>query len=150
MSAGKNAPLTTELESFWAVTETSVYHVIAKGENGRPFAEKMAIRGESAFPLGHKIGGEMFAITKNLQTFFPDKIGVRKIEMVNNRFWGPHTSPIIALFLSKQEALNCFNYTDSKPCDKRWLKQTKAVLTAIGDEHPTISICHYSDLSLCC
>lgn len=56
--------------------------------------------------------------------------------MVNIALWGGHTSYIIALFLDKDEALDCFKYGSVEQCDPRWKEQTKKTLEAIGDNHP--------------
>ncbi|MCG7851023.1 MAG: hypothetical protein MIO92_00720, partial [Methanosarcinaceae archaeon] len=70
------------------------------------------------------------------------------LEQVNTVYWGWGSSLIVALFKTKTEAMKCFGNTDLKPCDPRWLKSTKLVLEAIGDGHPSFSICHFRDLEL--
>lgn len=147
------------LSEFFAVTLTSIYKVRAHGDNGElsPYAEKIAIKGESSFPLGHRIDdGSMIAITKSLQAFVPEGHGLssamasieRKIENVNIRYWCSGTSPIVGLFLTEEEAVDCFSQSNLEPYDSRWRRQIKEVIDRIGDEHPTICICHHPDLAL--
>lgn len=146
------------LEEFFVVTETSTYRVacFGAGDSPYPYAEKIAVHGESEVLVGHKISGQMIAVAKFLQCFTPEGHGAispltsveRRLEMVNTRWWGAGTSKIIALFLTSAEAEACTSQSDLEPCDLRWLEQTKITLAAIGENHPMISICHYRDLGL--
>lgn len=144
--------MTEPLREFFAVTMTSVYQVTARGENGRPCAEKIALRGESKFPVGAKMEDPMLAVAVFLQFYIPEGGGItsfeRRLEMVNTRYWTAGTSRIVALFLDEEKALACNGQPDLVPCDPRWLGETKEVLKAIGEENPTISICHNRELAL--
>lgn len=137
------------LHEFYAVTITSVYLVKDKGDDGFPSAEKIALRGKSSFPVGYKLqGGIMIAICKGLQMYIPEGCGLttpmfkseRRIEGVTKRWWGERSSPIVALFKDRDEALKCSECGDLQPCDSRWLEQTKAVLNEIGNDHPAFYI----------
>ncbi len=150
---------TEHLQEFFAVTETSVYCVRSEGQDGAlASAVKLAIRGDSNLPLDSELvkGGEMLAITKVLQAFVPEKHGMlhpntgfqKNISLVNISYWGGHTSDIIALFKTEEEALACFNSSELQPCDDRWINSTKLVLKAIGNEHPSFSVCSYKNLAL--
>ncbi|MBN1325866.1 hypothetical protein JW977_02705 [Candidatus Falkowbacteria bacterium] len=144
------------LEKFYAVTKNSLYMVISKNESGQPFAEKIAQKKEGKIEISEKISGPMLAIAKNLQFYIPEAHSMlssqtgeeRRLEIVNTMWWRAGTSKIVALFLTKEDALVCFNQTDLMPCDARWLDKTKEVLDKIGEDHPTISICHYHELEL--
>jgi hypothetical protein len=146
------------LKEFFAVTETSLYRVVAFGEDGRyPCAEKLALKGDSKVLVGATLkGGSMLAIAKHLQFYFPEAHSilspqtkyVRELELVNNWWWQGGTSLIIALFLKEKDARDCFAQQELLPCDVRWIDKTKEVLEKIGENHPTISICHWHDLSL--
>lgn len=145
------------LGKFFAVTTTSVYQVVAKGEGGFPYAEKIALRGESDIPIGGKIkSGGMIAIARRLQAFIPDGYGLatplcsieRRLEMVNVSWWQGRTSEIVALFLEQDAALDCFQQLDLEVCDPRWEKQTRQVIESIGDEHPKFSVCRHPGLAL--
>ena len=142
------------IHQFYAVTNTSVYFVKDKEKNGpNPFARKIALKGESAILVGEDLeGAMMIAITKQLQAYIPEGGGMtsfqRRIEGVNTRYWGGHSSNIIALFTSKKKAMECFHSEDLVDCDSRWIEDTKRVLRLIGDNHPTFEVCHWGDLAL--
>lgn len=148
----------SELDEFFAVTTTSLYRVKAFGEDGHyPCAEKLALNGDSKVLVGATLkGGTMLAVAKHLQFYFPEAHSmlspqtkyVRELELVNNMWWEGGTSLIVALFLKEEDARDCFAQQELLPCDKRWIKKTKEVLERIGEDHSTISICHYRDLSL--
>ena len=142
------------LRKFYAVTLTSLYEVEVLGKK-IPVLEKLALRGESSIPVGGKFIGEdkILSIGRQLILFIPEGGGYigsfeRKIEQVNTRYWGAQTSPIIALFLKKNEAEKCFKSENQQECDTRWVKETKEVLKAIGEEHPAFSICHWPEMEL--
>jgi hypothetical protein len=138
------------LELFFAVTTTSIYEVMARDAQGFPCARKIALKGESIIPLGKIITDQMLAICDGLQFYTPEGHGFlssqtsveRRVEMVNAQWYGPNSSHIIALFFTEKEARKCFSAKNLKPCDPRWLEKTKAVIAAIGEDHPTITICH--------
>ncbi len=145
------------LNEFYAVTETSIYHVQAKG----PYlasAVKIVIRGKSKIPLNDDLckSAMMIAICKVLQAFTPEKYGAltpksgyqSEISKVSTCYWGPHSSRIIALFKNKEDALACFYVTNPKPCDHRWIASTKTVLNEIGNNHPSFHISHFHDIEL--
>ena len=96
----------------------------------------------------------MLAICKFLQLYEPEGGGgyagsyERRIENVNKRYWGGHTSAIVALFKNEQEAKTCFESNDLKPCDPRWLEDTKSVIEAIDKNHPVFEVCNWPDLKL--
>lgn len=145
------------LEKFYAVTKTSIYEVYAMDENKHPYALKIELKGKSKVQKGEKInGGTMLAIAKNLQFYIPEAHSMlssqtgeeRRLEQVNTMWWRMSTSKIVALFLAKEDALTCFSQTDFKPCDPRWLEKTKEVIEKIGPDHPTITVCHWPELSL--
>jgi hypothetical protein len=148
------------LEEFYAVTassrSTSVYHIVAKG-NDIPEVTKIEVKGYSTVHVGHKLQtGTMLAITQQLQMFLPEGGGVlglttsfeRNIEHVNTFWWGGHSSAIVALFKNKGDALECFEHKRLTIADHRWLRQTTEVIEEIGDNHPTVVVCRYPTLSL--
>lgn len=143
------------LEIFFAVTVNSVYRIITCDKDHWPYLEKIA--GGNGLPVGTKLNnGPMLAIAKNLQLYYPEGHSmlspqtsvVRELERVNTMYWGAKTSCIAALFLTKEDALSCFNQSELKPCDQRWINETKNVIEKIGEDHPTVTICHWQDLSL--
>jgi hypothetical protein len=137
------------LERIYIVTLNSVYKLSAKDASGHPCAEKIAANKEIArgvFPIGHKITGSMVSIAPHLQFYSPEY--GRGLEDNNTAWWGGNTSQIVALFLNKEEALFCSSQPDLRACDPRWINQTKKVLEEIGEDHPTITICHDRNFSL--
>lgn len=141
---------------FFAVTTTSLYKVFAMGEDRKPYAIKIGLRGESSIPIGNKIAGEMLSIAKCLQFYIPEghswlSCGTsfeRRLEMVNTQWYQGKTSNIIALFFNEDEARKCFAFPDLVSCDPRWLEQTQEILESVGENHPTITICHWPEMDL--
>lgn len=127
-----------EIHEFFAVTQTSVYVIKDKKENGCPIVEKIAIRGKSAIPVGGRLNNGSsvgILLRAGIILFNPSKTA-REPESVNISRWGGHTSPIIALFLDKNKAINCLNTKNTTTCDQRWKKETLETLEKIGNDHP--------------
>lgn len=140
------------LNEFYAVTMTSIYHV--QGNAGSVSAIKIALKGTSRVSVGFDLTkghGGMIAICDCLQAYIPEGGGMtsleRRIENVNTRYWGAHSSPIVALFKDKKAAEECLD-EDGKECDARWFESTKEVLAEIGDDHPFFYICRNPSMSL--
>jgi len=74
----------------------------------------------------------------------------RKIEMVSTKYWRGSTSRIVALFKTKKDAQACFESTGLRPCDSRWVNETKEILNAIGKSHPKFEVCCHEGLALPC
>lgn len=145
------------ISEFYAVTMTSLYHVKEKGEDDKPEVRKILKKDKSRVRIGQKLtGGTMVGICKWLMVYIPEGHGwlspqtsyERKIEKVNTQWWRGHTSSIVALFMDKTKAEECLASNDLKPCDPRWIEETKIVLDAIGDNHPVFEICHWPGLAL--
>ena len=135
------------LKRFYVVTITSLYEVGAMGEDGRPFARKIALKGESAIEVGATLSDSMLAITPWLQFYDPEE----KMMLFSNvaiRRWGMRTSDIVALFRTKKKAQKCFSASDKKPCDIRWREDTTEVVGMIAEDHPTIMVCRTTVMEL--
>ncbi len=138
------------VQEFFVVTRTSIYQVRAIDHNrgGGPSAMKVAIRGESAVQVGEYLeDGTHVAVCDQLTVYRPHGTGggtERRIENVNTRYWGGHSSPIVALFATFTEAKTCLESPDLVPSDPRWAKETRVVADAIGDDHPKFYICRHS------
>jgi hypothetical protein len=115
------------IESFYVVTRTSVYHVYV--ENGKPVAEKIAIYGTSAVPVGTKMQqGEVVGITPSgLLACNRTTLGFLPID---------NTTPIVALFLEKETALACSKSENLENIDSRWKDEMSKTIRAIGAHHP--------------
>ncbi len=137
------------LKEFFAVTMTSVYRVRDDGE-GRGSAEKIALKSTSAFPVGHVLtGGHMIAVCKWLMPYRPDDGDERRVENIEPSYWGENTSYIVALFLSRKLAMECFETRgELKACDSRWLGETMDVIESIGTEHPVFEFCRNPHLTM--
>lgn len=144
------------IHDFFAVTRTSVYRVTdQKDENHTPIVEKIALRGTSAVSVGERLkDGGLVGITRWGGIILYDEDHYSKSrkrplrpEEVNIVFWGGHTSPVVALFLKEDEAMNCFNSENLQDRDQRWREQTEEVLTAIGDSHPVFILSRMDPLS---
>ena len=150
--------MSKKLSTFYAVTvspsSVSLFEVRDKTEEGvgNTVAEKIGLRGESAAPIGHKTASMMIAVCKCLIPYIPEGGGgtsyQRDIASVNTTYWGSNTSLISALFLDKEAALRCLDEAKLVPCDSRWLMETRAVIEAIGDDHPNFTVCHSRGLDL--
>jgi hypothetical protein len=139
------------LETFFVVTTTSLYRVLARdpAAHGGPSAEKIALRTESKLKVGDKLsGGDMLSIGKRLISFIPEGGGTtslqRRIEMVNVTYHLKQSSSIVALFLTEEAARVCFATGSQTPGDSHWRADTEAVMSLLDDKHPTISVCLYA------
>ena len=113
--------------------------------NNWPVVEKIALRGESGIPIGHRLNyGTFIGINKNGLWLFGDtsfqnqKPGNRRrrAEEVEDFFQKGKTSPIVALFLTEDKARECFSVENLVRVDSRWRTETEEVLKAIGNDHP--------------
>jgi len=144
------------IKEFFAVTQTSVYEIQAEGEDGKPSVVKIALHVNSITPVGHKLANtDMISVGRNIIGYIPEKYGLmhpltgseRNISKVNISFWGGNTSLVIALFENEEDAMECSAESDLKPCDPRWIEQTRQVLEVIGNAHPVFFV-PYDDLAL--
>jgi hypothetical protein len=132
------------INEFYAVTLTSVYRVYVD-EGQLPQAQKIALRGgaESKYQVGDHLpsNGPLLAVSHDIEFFRPRRSGERNPNLLNDIYRGAHTSPIAALFLSKEEAIKCLAAEALVPRDARFASQTNAVLNAIGKNHPVFCVC---------
>jgi hypothetical protein len=144
------------LKEFFAVTTTSVYHVQDHGQYGAS-AVKVALRGGSEIPVKTDIArGGMIAICHNLQAYVPERHGRSHMQDYDEQrvakgkagHWDFRTSGIVALFFDKEAASACLEAGSGDLCDARWLDSTKAVLAAIGDNHPSFLVSRDPELDL--
>lgn len=137
--------LQRNLESFWAVTKTSVYRV-GIDEHKQGVVRKVAILPgkKSAAPVGYTLeGGAMIAVGKIIFPFIPDAHGMvspvstmeRDPLMVNISYWGQETSGVVALFTNEASAMECGEKADLKHSDPRWREQSEEVLRLVGGDH---------------
>jgi len=157
------------LEKFFAVTVvppdtvTSLFEVMARGENGCPCICKIEScplpkrRKKKKYAEIMIMSGHLLAVAKWLQLFNPGRLKSgrqeRQLNKVSTLLWRGGTPPVVALFLTEDKARECFTSSDLKPCDPRWKKDTEDVLAAIGENHPTFVIClgrwkHWRDRAL--
>ena len=141
------------LHEFFAVTITSVYRVTdQKEEHDWPIVEKIELKGQSKIPVGGRLlNGHFIGITPDRIFLYdedhPRSDGKRLDPLrVNTAFWGGGTSPIVALFLNKEEAISCLKADNLRQCDARWRKQTGETLKVIGKEHPTFILSEYEPM----
>ena len=137
------------INQFFAVTKTSIYLVSASGEKGDPTLKKIARHGESMVPLDETLAGGKFLGITAVGIVLYDNPGsssqahlgrVPWPEEINSMWWGGKTSPVAALFLTREEAEKCFNSPDLQEKDLRWLENTKEILRQVGDNHPAFVI----------
>jgi len=130
---------------FHAVTVSeSHYEVKGVGKDGYPSVKKISLRGDRS---GANVGTELLSV--------PDaKIGIGyfictyKLSDLErsaliaeaSNWWMGNTSDIVALFKTSEEAEKCLTFESLVPADERWEKETRKVLTEIGDYHPVFTI----------
>ena len=143
-----------QLQEFFAVTLGGTYSVKANDGHGgyQPIAECIFELVGKTSPVGRTFSGPMMSVGVRLIEFIPEGGGItsfqRKIEKCNTVWWGEQSGRIVALFLDKEASLKCARTSGLVQEDERWLEQTKEVLQAIGEDHPTFSICRWEDLAL--
>jgi len=149
------------LEEFWAVTQTSVYHVSMKTrEHDWPTVKKVACKGGSEVGVGgclkhgHFVGISKIGIILYEEDFKwwsgrpRDESGCprpQRLEEVNTRFWGGSTSPVSGLFFTEVDARGCLDGTLSEEETKQ---HTLRVLEVIGEYHPVFTIARSPGLAL--
>jgi len=124
---------------FFAVTTTSVYLVSdQRGDQGFPIIEKIAQMQPSSVAVGQRFkNGRLVGIGRYGIVLYdedhPNSNGQPRqcADEVNLAFWGGHTSSVIALFLRKEEAMECSSCEALQNCDKRWQSQTEETLKAL-------------------
>ncbi|MFA5092021.1 MAG: hypothetical protein WC483_05655 [Candidatus Paceibacterota bacterium] len=131
------------LKKFFAVTARSLYRVSAeRNEPGWPAVIRIDGDEDEAFPLGTGLkNGRFVGLICGVICLYNDHRASdverpRPAEMINTRAWGGHTSGVVALFFTEDEARACFAESDRKFADPRWKAKTLAVLEAIGENHP--------------
>jgi hypothetical protein len=136
------------MKEFFVLTRNACLYQVKQGEENSPTVTIIASKSSSSGPIGTSLKkGTMVAICKELITYTPQSDD-RHIENVAERFWAGVTAEITALFSDETLARNCLETPDLQACDSRWLVQTRSVLSAIGNDHPTFFICRYPNLAL--
>jgi hypothetical protein len=132
------------LERFFAVTANeharSLYQV--DHDNGSDFhfprAEKIALRGRSYYGVGEVLVAPLIVIGDVL--YFCCSEELRPHDDPDPSFEGrrlvSHTSPIVALFLDKDQALECFEDPCRLALNPFWIMRTGDVIEKIGSSHP--------------
>ncbi|MCK5021827.1 MAG: hypothetical protein KAR54_01090 [Candidatus Pacebacteria bacterium] len=110
---------------FFITTNTSVYCVYSEENGDLSFsAKKITLKdqSESEISINSKLTGK--------------KLDFRARGMYIGK---SKTSPVVALFFDKNDAINCLN--SKKQYLKKWREKTEEVLKLIQDEYPnTINI----------
>ena len=141
MSSTAQAPARTKcLQMFFVVTMDSIYQVRHLGD--RAVAKKIVCKKmtPNSIPVGETLpNGTHVAIGEQITAYRP-KIDERRFELLTKKHLGGQTSVIVGLFFSKQRAEACFRWEDKTFYDARWMCETNKVLSAIGEDHPTVYI----------
>ena len=126
-----------ELNEFFAVTKNSVYKIKNKrNTSGCPIVRQIKTRREgNIIPDKELTGGPHVGIMMTGIVLFPSSKEHRESEF-NTMRWGDKTSPVIALFLNKEDATACFGLNNLQECDPRWEKETLETWNKIGKNHP--------------
>ena len=132
-------------EEFFAVTENgSVYHVYMVSDGSEAIIEKIAQATTQSDGLaigtkltgGYHVGVTNWGLTKYTASIRGGKPVPARLTTTNRQ--GGTTSRIVALFLDRNEALECVEDEGLHPWDNRWIITTKKTFEAIGMDHSCI------------
>lgn len=118
---------------FFVVTPNSEYQVRVGEQLNDLCLRKVASRGglvRGRACVGDELRGMFLDITGR---------GLFKSRKVKNS--GPRTGVPVGFFFSREQADVCFEARSGQAFDPRWQDSTRKVLSAIGIEHPFISVC---------
>ncbi|MBN2198192.1 hypothetical protein JW698_03355 [Candidatus Wolfebacteria bacterium] len=106
--------------------------------NAYPLIIKIELTGESSVKAGGILkNGRFVGVMKDgICLFDVSHRTERRPDEVNTIFWGGKTTPLTALFLNRERALDCFKTLNRENWDPRWREETEEVIRAIGDNHP--------------
>ena len=126
-----------ELNEFFAVTKDSAYKIENKRNiNNCPIVRQIrAQRKDNVTPSRKLTGGSHVGIMMTGIVLFSSSKKHREPEF-NAMRWGDKTSPVVALFLNKEDAMACFGLKDLQECDPLWEKETLETWKKIGKNHP--------------
>lgn len=128
------------LQVFFAVTKNSIYQIRHLGDHAT--ARKIAIKKETpgSIAVGEILpNGTHISIGERIAAYNPKK-GERQLELLARKYVGSETSAVVGLFMSRGRAEACFRWEDRKFYDPRWMRETNEVLSAIGEDHPTVYV----------
>lgn len=142
------------VESFYAVTISSIYMIKDMDEHGKPYVEMIASKGNAGKMtvgqrLKHQGEGKSIVVifyvismtTEDIYSFFTKTCESEDPEdRMRVKYLGGHTDSIVALFKEENEARKCFEIDNLQQRDSRWITQTKQVLSDIGPDHPNFKI----------
>ncbi len=151
--------MSNRLDRFYAVTRgplsRSIY--LAEATANGPVVTKIFLEGDDSPRVGTKLGnGTMLSIGRQLWMYIPEGHSpvsssaslVRELGEVNTHYWGGHTSAVVALFKTEEEAVQCVKKAGLWMPDPAWMKETLEVLDLIGTDHPVFTITRHPDLAL--
>lgn len=133
-----------KLDEFYGVTAeipdgkkaltVSLYKAFVD-EDGSSTLKKIALSGESEIGVMQKLEGKRsVAITFDRGFYRYNLERVLRIWDTNTRHFGPHSNPIVGLFINRDDAFTCFNSKKLKYWDKRFWSQTTDLLKEIGTQ----------------
>lgn len=129
------------MQEFYATTVSGgVYH--ASCTNDVLVAKKIYHYGSPPenFPIGVELkNGCLLGITKcrGIVRYSPQYSGGKRCTAwsTNTGYWGGHTSPILGLFLTRDEAYAGYSH-DNTAWDWLCVESSLRVITSIGEDHP--------------
>lgn len=134
------------IEKFYGITlshdssSKSLYEV--RLENNEVVLQKVALEGESSIAVGGTLDlGNHLGIMYEGGMQRYDGWGGHRVDTVNTRYWGGGTTGLVALFIDKEKALNCFRSSDLTRWDKRFIDDSVETMAAIERaEHQKIRL----------
>lgn len=139
LSSGEDETvLENRAREFFARTRTSVYQVAESvdGPLAPPLVKKIGLAEHSNIKAGEVIDDCKFVGITSKNLIFYNGTKRRPAEDVDPDAVTCWTSPIVALFLDKDEAMGSLDADNVHPWDGRWMEQTRSTLKAIGEQHP--------------
>ncbi len=132
---------------FAVIEDGSIYEITSKkDEDGCPIVTMTMAIGTRPHVMPRRIrGGSRVGLSGGGILLYNEDNPVpgafQLPEEIDRSFYGESSFGIVALFLNKTDAIRCTLAVCSlQRCDTRWWTQTKAVVDAIGKNHPVFTL----------
>ncbi len=117
------------INRFYAVTVDALYLVGV--ESGEPFVVEMRAQPSGKIRSGGKLESGAVVLVSVAGLCTAARVGEGETEIAFDK-----TKPVVALFTDEAETVRCFDAKNLQPFDPRWFRETKRVITTIGNAHP--------------
>ncbi len=135
---------------FWVVTRNTLYRVDSR-EGATPTVTVMAAQHPRwTYPIGHVFDRlDTVGIRSRVKgvVTFARAFGRDVDRIPEGDLGGPASTEVAALFLTKKQAMACYQARFRGPWDVRWQAATVRTLSRIGQEHPQFVVPHPKDIN---